>query len=609
MSRRLTCFLSAVSVIVLLSVSGGWAQQAGWQPKEGRLSTRWTSQVSPSNVHQEYPRPQMVREKWQNLNGLWQYAVRPNNLPAPATHFDGAILVPFSITSALSGVMSQVGPENTLWYRRTFQLPDGWRDGRVLLHFGAVDWAATVWVNGTEVGSHRGGYAPFTCDITPALGEGHDQEVLVSVWDPTDAGFQPRGKQVRNPHGIWYTPTTGIWQTVWIESVPDTYVESIQMTPDVEANGLRLVVSTNRTAEGLTVEVEALDGGVVASGSGRPGREFELTIDNPKLWSPDSPFLYDLSVLLVRDGRRIDSVKSYFGMRKISLGKDRDGILRLCLNGRPLFQFGPLDQGFWPDGIYTAPTDEALRYDIEVTRKLGFNMIRKHVKIEPDRWYYWADKLGVLVWQDMPSGDTYIRPNEPDATRVAQSAYDFDRELKELIDSRRNHPCIVMWVPFNEGWGQFETGRLAQWIKNYDPGRLVDSASGWADRGVGDVHDIHAYPGPAAPAIEPYRAIVLGEFGGLGLPLQGHTWQSEDNWGYRSFENAQQLTDAYLNLLEKLKPLVADRGLAAAVYTQTTDVEVEVNGLMTYDRAVVKMDHEKVRQANQKLYGKIPGPE
>ncbi len=606
MSRRLPCFLLAVSLTCLLSVFGGWAQQTDWQPKEGRLSTRWTSQVSPSNVHQEYPRPQMVREKWKNLNGLWRYAVRPNNMPAPAAHFDGEILVPFSITSALSGVMSRVGPENTLWYRRSFEVPDGWGDGHVLLHFGAVDWAADVWVNGTKVGSHQGGYTPFSCDITPALREGRDQEVLVSVWDPTDAGFQPRGKQVRNPHGIWYTPTTGIWQTVWIESVPDTYVESIRVTPDVDANVLRLVVSTNRGADGLSVQAEALDGSAVASGSGRPGREFGLTVANPKLWSPETPFLYDLRVSLVRDGREIDSVKSYFGMRKISLGKDRDGILRLFLNGKPLFQFGPLDQGFWPDGIYTAPTDEALRYDIEVTRKLGFNMIRKHVKIEPDRWYYWADKLGVLVWQDMPSGDAYIRPNEPDISRVAQSAYHFDRELKELIDSRYNHPSIVMWVPFNEGWGQFETGRITEWIKNYDPSRLVDSASGWADRGVGDVHDIHAYPGPAVPAIEPYRAVVLGEFGGLGLPLQGHTWQSEDNWGYRSFKNAQELTDAYLQLLEKLKPLVADRGLAAAVYTQTTDVEVEVNGLMTYDRAVVKMDREEVRKANEELYRQMP---
>ncbi len=606
MSRRSIHVSICTLVTFLVLVSAGMAQSTGWQRGQGPLSTRWTSQVLPANVHPEYPRPQLVRDDWQSLNGLWDYAIRPTNAPAPSEHFDGQILVPFSITSALSGVMDQVGPGNMLWYRRSFEIPSRWRTGRVLLHFGAVDWAATVWVNGHQVGSHEGGYTPFSCDVTSALADSAGQEVVVSVWDPTDAGFQPRGKQVRNPHGIWYTPTTGIWQTVWAETVPDTYIEAIRITPDVDAGALRLLVHTNQKTAGVTVRAEVVDDGTVASATGRAGDQIVLEIDHPRLWSPETPFLYDLHVSLIRNGQSIDSVKSYFGMRKISLGKGPDGVLRLLLNDKALFQFGPLDQGFWPDGIYTAPTDEALRYDIEVTKRLGFNMIRKHVKIEPERWYYWADKLGILVWQDMPSGDAYIRPNEPDITRVAQSAYHFDRELKELIDSRYNHPSIVMWVPFNEGWGQFETGRITSWIKNYDPSRLVDSTSGWADRGVGDVHDIHAYPGPTAPVVEPYRAVVLGEFGGLGLPLPGHTWQSEDNWGYRSFKNAQELTDAYVQLLEKLKPLVADRGLAAAVYTQTTDVEVEVNGLMTYDRAVVKMDQEKVRQANEELYGKVP---
>ncbi len=602
MTMKSTRILFLTLLMGALSTASGAAQATGWQPKQGPLSTRWTAEVSPSSVHPEYPRPQMVREEWQSLNGLWQYAIRPTSASAPEERYDGEILVPFSITSALSGVMTEVGPENTLWYRRSFRVPDAWRSGRVLLHFGAVDWSAVVWVNGTRVGGHEGGYTPFSFDISPALTDSGDQELVVSVWDPTDAGFQPRGKQVRNPHGIWYTPTTGIWQTVWLEAVPDSYIESIRITPDLDAGAFRLSVTTQGASRPLTVRAEALDGDVVATTSSEPGGELELKIADPKLWSPDSPFLYDLRLTLVGAGRTIDTVRSYCGMRKISLGKGSDGILRLFLNGKPLFQYGPLDQGFWPDGIYTAPTDEALRHDIEVTKQLGFNMIRKHVKIEPDRWYYWTDKLGVLVWQDMPSGDAYIRPNQPDITRVAQSAYHYERELKELIDNRYNHPSIVMWVPFNEGWGQFDTGRLARWIGKYDPSRLVDSASGWADRGVGDVYDIHAYPGPRAPAIEPYRAIVLGEFGGLGLPLKGHTWQSEDNWGYRSFEDAQALTDAYLDLLEKLKPLIADRGLAAAVYTQTTDVEIEVNGLMTYDREIIKMDPAKVRQANEQLY-------
>ncbi len=602
MTMKSTRILFLTLLMGALSTASGAAQATGWQPKQGPLSTRWTAEVSPSSVHPEYPRPQMVREEWQSLNGLWQYAIRPTSASAPEERYDGEILVPFSITSALSGVMTEVGPENTLWYRRSFRVPDAWRSGRVLLHFGAVDWSAVVWVNGTRVGGHEGGYTPFSFDISPALTDSGDQELVVSVWDPTDAGFQPRGKQVRNPHGIWYTPTTGIWQTVWLEAVPDSYIESIRITPDLDAGAFRLSVTTQGASRPLTIRAEALDGDVVATTSSEPGGELELKIADPKLWSPDSPFLYDLRLTLVGAGRTIDTVRSYCGMRKISLGKGSDGILRLFLNGKPLFQYGPLDQGFWPDGIYTAPTDEALRHDIEVTKQLGFNMIRKHVKIEPDRWYYWTDKLGVLVWQDMPSGDAYIRPNQPDITRVAQSAYHYERELKELIDNRYNHPSIVMWVPFNEGWGQFDTGRLARWIGKYDPSRLVDSASGWADRGVGDVYDIHAYPGPRAPAIEPYRAIVLGEFGGLGLPLKGHTWQSEDNWGYRSFEDAQALTEAYLDLLEKLKPLIADRGLAAAVYTQTTDVEIEVNGLMTYDREIIKMDPAKVRQANEQLY-------
>lgn len=578
------------------------AQGQTWEPKQGPLTTRWASQVSPTNVHPEHPRPQLVREGWSTLNGLWEYAIRSRNASAPSGEFDGEILVPFSITSSLSGVMTRVGPEYKLWYRKSFSFPHSWRDGRVLLHFGAVDWDASVWVNGQIVGSHSGAYSPFTCDITAAIEEEDEQQILVSTWDPTDAGFQPRGKQVRNPHGIWYTPTNGIWQSVWLEHVPEQYIESIRITPDVDQSAVKILVNSNGEVDQLRVLAEAVDQVVVATASGAAGEELTLELPDPKLWSPESPFLYDLNLTLQQNGSTIDRVRGYFGMRKIALGKDQDGVLRLFLNGKPLFQYGPLDQGFWPDGIYTAPTDEALRYDIEVTKELGFNMIRKHVKVEPDRWYYWADKLGVLVWQDMPSGEKYIRRDEPDAERTAQSAYHFENELKEVIDTFYNHPSIVMWVPFNEGWGQYDTGRIAQWIGEYDPTRLVNSTSGWADRGVGDVHDIHAYPGPRVPPIEPHRAVVLGEFGGLGLPLSGHTWQSEDNWGYRSFENAEALTAAYIDLLEKLKPMISRQGLAAAVYTQTTDVEIEVNGLMTYDREVIKMDEVQVKKINRSLY-------
>ena len=558
-----------------------------------------------------------MREPWQNLNGLWDYAITDRGALQPA-EWDGQILVPFPIESALSGVMKRVSEQERLWYRRTFKVPSKWKDQRVLLHFGAVDWEAAVSVNGVEVGSHRGGYDAFTFDVTDALRPSGDQELVVSVWDPTDAGTQPRGKQVRNPNGIWYTPTTGIWQTAWLEAVPETYIRGLRITPDVDASTVTIQSSAFTTAGPTTLEVEVLDGRKVVQ-RGEVTTEvmtrsippqiaprITLAIPNAKLWSPDSPFLYGLRIALVKDGRKIDKVESYFGMRKIALGKDADGIQRLFLNNEPLFQYGPLDQGFWPDGLYTAPTDEALRYDIEMTKKLGFNMARKHVKIEPARWYYWCDKLGLLVWQDMPSGDQYIGSRDPDIERTPESGRQFETELRALVDGFYNHPSIVMWVPYNEGWGQWDTARIADLIRQWDPTRLVNSVSGWTDRRVGDVHDIHSYPGPAVPPLEEKRAVVLGEFGGLGLPIQGHTWQDEKNWGYRSYTNAEELTEAYLVLLDKLHPLTGAQGLAAAVYTQTTDVEIEVNGLMTYDRELVKMDAAAIAAAAQRLYTPPP---
>jgi hypothetical protein len=582
---------------------------AEWKPAEGPLMTRWAKEVSPQNVHPEYPRPQMVREDWLNLNGLWDYAIRPKDAAKPES-FDGQILVPFPVESALSGVMKPVGPDNRLWYRRTFTIPEKWSwspgTKRLLLHFGAVDWDATVWVNGKEVGNHKGGYDPFTFDITDTLNEASEQEIIVSVWDPTDAGTQPRGKQVRKPGSIWYTAVTGIWQTVWLEPVPDVHIASFSLEPDIDRGLLVIRVGVSGDPEGYNLGAAAFDNERQLEGVAAPmGSLIPVNVEQAKLWSPDEPFLYGLVVVLVKGDQIMDRVTTYFAMRKISLGKDENGVLRLCLNNKPLFEYGPLDQGWWPDGLYTAPTDEALKYDIEVLRQLGMNMARKHVKVEPDRWYYWCDKLGLLVWQDMPSGDRYIGGNDPDITRTEESAKQFDTELTRIVEAFRNHPCIVMWVPFNEGWGQFDTPRVVDMIRTLDPTRLVDNASGWTDRGVGDVHDIHAYPGPAMPPVEEKRAAVLGEFGGLGLPIAGHTWQAEKNWGYRSFKTADELTDAYLALIENLRPLIG-KGLSAAVYTQTTDVEIEVNGLMTYDRAMVKMNAERARAANQKLY--LPPP-
>jgi hypothetical protein len=364
---------------------------------------------------------------------------------------------------------------------------------------------------------------------------------------------------------------------------------------------------------GNSVDVDlhaaAADGSTqVAETSGAAGQPLKLSIPNAKLWTPDAPNLYTLSISVSEKGKVVDEVSSYFGMRNISLVKDKDGNQRLGLNNQPLFQFGPLDQGWWPDGLYTAPTDAALKYDIETMKKLGFNMARKHVKVEPDRWYYWCDKLGLLVWQDMPSGFAANRKQEKDKpfSRSTEEANDFEDELKEMIDSRRNHPSIVMWVPFNESWGQYDTARIVKWIEGYDPTRLVDNASGWNDASVGDVHDIHEYPGPKSPQREPSRAIVLGEFGGLGLPLSGHTWQAEKNWGYRSFENADKLNAAYLELVGKLRELAQSSGLSAAVYTQITDVESEVNGLMTYDRAVIKVDADQASAANRSVINAAP---
>jgi len=588
-----------VVLVVSMLCSWGWSQ---WQPAKGPLMTRWAKKVSPDKVHPEYPRPQMVRKEWLNLNGLWDYAIRPKKESKPK-NFDGRILVPFPVESALSGVMKRVDEKSRLWYRRTFEAPRSWSSRRVLLHFGAVDWETTVWLNGKQVGTHRGGYDPFTFDITDALKRSGKQEIVVSVWDPTNQGYQARGKQVSKPGGIWYTPTTGIWQTVWMEPVnKPAYIKSLRIVPNVDAGEVRVRVICSKAENVGTAVVQVIEKGkTIAKADGASDAEIKLRIRNAKLWSPDSPHLYTLKVSLIH-GREVDQVESYFGMRKVSIGKDEEGITRIFLNNKPLFMFGPLDQGFWPDGLYAAPTDDALRYDIEVTRRLGFNMCRKHVKIEPDRWYYWADRLGLLVWQDMPNANRRQR----EIPRSKESDEQFERELKALIETHYNHPCIVMWVPFNEGWGQYDTERLVQWIKQLDPTRLVNCASGWQDVGVGDVHDIHSYPGPAAPEPEPKRAAVLGEFGGLGLPLKGHTWQDEKNWGYRSFTDRESLTDAYVGLLQRLRSMIGSPGLSAAVYTQTTDVEIEVNGLMTYDRAMIKMDADRITAANRKMY--LPPP-
>jgi len=557
-----------------------------WKPAAGPLITQWGRQVNPADVLPEYPRPTLVRERWLNLNGLWEYAEATDSSDVPAGRtLTGRVLVPFPLESALSGVMKQL---EHVWYRRTFEVPSEWNGQRVLLHFGAVDWDATVYVNGTAIGSHQGGYDGFSFDITEALRPQGPQELVVRVQDPSDAGEQPRGKQVREPKGIWYTPTTGIWQTVWLEPVPAAHIVALHVVPNVDESLVRL---SAEVADGKDLRLSATllaDGKEVGQVTGAASDALALHVETPRLWSPDSPFLYDLRVRLLDGERSIDEVKSYCGLRSVELGADASGNQRIFLNGKYLFQLGPLDQGFWPDGLYTAPSDEALRYDVETMKRCGFNMARKHVKVEPERWYYWCDRLGLLVWQDMPSGNN----------RTADSHRQFEHELERLVAGRGNHPSIIMWVVFNEGWGQYDTERLTNWVKEeLDPSRLVSNASGWTDCKVGDVIDLHAYPGPASPAPEPTRAAVLGEFGGLGLPVKDHTW-TEKAWGYRGMGSAAELTLRYELLLAGVWKFEREAGLSAAVYTQLTDVETECNGLLTYDRAVMKLDLARLQAAN-----------
>lgn len=575
---------------------------ADWKPAGETLLSKFAKDVDPANPLPEYPRPQMVRPDWKNLNGLWEYAIAPSATTTAPTEFQGEILVPYPIESALSGVAKRVGRANRLWYKTVFEIPADWKEKNVVLHFGAVDWDTIVYLNGEKIGMHQGGYDPFSFDITAALKDGK-QELVLSVWDPSDRGTQPRGKQVNNPGEIWYTPVTGIWQTVWLEPVADASIQRLRAIPKLSDGTVELSVYTKGTKAGD--EIQAVIDGKTFKGSAE--KPLTLKIENVKTWSPASPYLYDYEVSIIRDGKALDTVKTYLGMREITLGKCKDGFIRMLLNGEFVFQHGPLDQGWWPDGLYTAPTDEALKFDVVKTKEFGFNMLRKHVKVEPARFYYHCDKLGILVWQDMPNGDGHIDPTQPDIKRTPESAAIYEKEWKAIIESLDNSPSIVVWVPFNEGWGQYDTDRILAWTKELDPSRLVDGPSGWADRKSGDMIDMHAYRGPGMFPVEEKRATVLGEYGGLGLPIKDHQWvDSKDNWGYGgNLKGYDDLLETYCDLNRKMHPLIA-KGLSAAVYTQTTDVEVEVNGLMSYDREVIKMDIEKLRASNELLHYPAP---
>ncbi|MFC5412054.1 glycoside hydrolase family 2 protein [Larkinella bovis] len=616
------------------------AQTTAAEPKPAAILSRWEKQVTSDNAWREYPRPQMVRANWQNLNGMWEYAIRPKTEGQP-TKFDGQILVPFALESTLSKVTKGLAADQRLWYRRNVTIPAAWNGQRVLMHFGAVDYECNLWVNGGLVGSHTGGSDPFEFDITDYLKSGQNVVVL-GVTDPTDKDEQPRGKQINNPHGIWYTPVSGIWQTVWLEPVPNpNYIEEVRITPELDSSRIRVEVlaRTPMTSPTAAVRLTALDGTqTVSSLIVRSGRTAYVPIKNPKLWTPDSPFLYNLKVELVTvkdpfpgtdnrkrpmhneaersayakaevTGNAIDAVTSYFAMRKISMGPGKiAGQPVMLLNNKPLFQNGPLDQGWWPGSLLTPPSDEAMVFELDFLKKSGFNMLRKHIKVEPARYYYHCDRLGIMVWQDMPSGFVSgqdMHPSENvEPLRRSKGKEQFELELRRMMNRLHNHPSIVTWVVHNEGWGQYDNVRLADWVKAIDPSRLVNAASGWTDLGAGEFFDIHTYHEvPHIPEAKKDRVIVVGEFGGIGWPIAGHLWDpNKRNWGYQTYQDKEAVLKAYKTKYAKMVEMYQKNGVSAAVYTQTTDVEGEVNGLLTYDREVIKIPIETLREIHAPLF-------
>ena len=588
--------------------TGGLASQEGkpvgafWSSgpnnSEYELSTPWAKDVRPGNAHPEYPRPQLTRDAWQNLNGQWQFAAaEEGESPPVGKKLAEKILVPYPVESQLSGVERH---EDRMWYRRTFTVPSTWQIGqgkRLNLNFDAVDWKSEVYVNGTKVTEHKGGYDRFTVDVTDALKPGRTQELIVGVYDPTDAKDgenPPIGKQRLDPSGIWYTPSSGIWQTVWMEPVAADHAGSLKLTPDVA--GEKLAVEVRGIRDGVPVTATAYNGKrKVGTATGRSGTALSVPVRDPRLWSPQDPHLYRLEV---KAGK--DKVGSYFGMRSIAVEKV-DGVPRTVLNGKPVFMMATLDQGFWPDGLHTAPTDEALAFDLKKHKELGFNSVRKHIKVEPDRWFYWADRLGLLVWQDMPAMNTIT----PDTASRAQ----YEHEMKKMIDQHSSSPSVIMWVTFNEGWGQYDQARVAAQAKAWDPTRLVNNMSGVnccgaVDGGNGDIADAHGYPSPQLPAPDGKRALVSGEYGGLGLAVPGHAWPVQHT--YVGVDQSKY-TEEYLGQLANVRKL-ACQGSNGAVYTQITDVEGELNGLLTYDRKVMKPDVKRLKAAHEALIDEVADP-
>jgi len=617
MNLKLSILSAAASLLLCTAAS---AQV--WAPQGNRIRTPWAEEVLPYHSHMEYPRPQMFRGGyplgWKSLNGLWDYAIVKKDSKQPQS-FDGKILVPFCVESSLSGVGKTVTKEDEIWYQTSFTVNPQWQTGRVLLNFEAVDWKTDVWVNGQYVGDHTGGYTHFSFDITPYLTSG-EQQLTVRVYDGTDNDFQPRGKQVSKPHGIWYTAVSGIWQSVWLEAVGDAYVTDYYAVSNIDRKTIDVLVEAKDLKPGDYIKVVLRDGGVgystesfkdrgkiITSAVANADYQVRLSVPDAKFWSPDSPYLYGLDILVFRGDRPIDIVRGYTAMREISVVKDAQGHKRMALNKKPLFHMGPLDQGWWPDGLYTAPTDEALKFDIVKTKDFGFNMIRKHIKVEPARWYYYCDQLGIMVWQDMPSFGVskkwgrkhYDEGEDFPATPAAKANY--YKEWGEIINQLKKFQCIVVWVPFNEAWSQFDTRDAIAFTRDQESTRLINMASGgnWTPA-CGDILDSHHYPNPGMNIWDPDMVNVLGEYGGIGLPLEGHLWQPDRNWGYVQYKNGEEVLKVYSQYADELADLVR-QGVSAAVYTQTTDVEGEVNGIMTYDRKVVKMDEKALKAVNQKI--------
>ena len=594
--------------IAMLAI-GISSASAEWKIAGDKIRTEWAEKIDPSNVLPEYPRPQLVRTEWQNLNGLWNYAITEINAAQPAA-FDGEILVPFAVESALSGVGKWITEKQLLWYEREFTVPSKWMSQRVMLHFGAVDWSADVYVNDILVGSHTGGFTPFACDITAALKKKGAQKLVVRVWDPTEKGEQPVGKQLTKLGKIWYTPVSGIWQTVWMEPVSKQN-HIVNILPESDLRHSDIVVKTECAKQEGIVTVEVFDNGTkVGEGSAPCGSAVKVHIANAKLWTPETPHLYDLKVSLKENGKVVESVESYTAMRELGKVRDQYGHLRATLNGKPVFMYGPLDQGWWPDGLYTAPTDEALAWDIKFTKDLGFNTIRKHIKVEPARWFYHCDRLGMLVWQDMPCGEQK-RPyswsrhqiNGGSDTELSEEfKRNYYKEWGEIMDFCRFFPSVVVWVPFNEAWSQFDTEKVVDWTYKRDYSRLINPASGGNLRECGDIMDWHNYPKPCMGVHHADYVLMLGEYGGLGLPVKGHLWNPDMlNWGYGgNRKDMEDVTRTYVEYAEMILPFIP-QGMSGAIYTQTTDVEGEVNGFVTYDRKVIKVDVKRIHDINQKV--------